>query len=73
MRAFCESHNIQLVHGAPRKPQTQGLVERNNQTLKEKQADKTNWCNFIEEVAYKKNITVHRATSKSPYELLLHD
>ena len=78
MRALCESHNIKLVHGAPRTPQTQGLVERNNRTvkenlsniIKEKQADKTEWCNFVEEAAYKKNITVHRATSKSPYEVV---
>ena len=78
IRAFCESHNIKLVHGVPRTPQIQGLVERNNRTvkenlsniIKEKQADKTKWCNFVEEAAYKKNITVHRAKSKSPYEVV---
>ena len=55
MRAFCESHNTNLVHGAPRTPQTQGLVERNNRTVKEnlsniiqeKEADKTKWCSYL--------------------------
>lgn len=32
---FCSKHKIDLVHGAPRTPQTQGLVERNNRTIKE--------------------------------------
>ena len=35
MQEFCQEHDIQKVHGAPRKPQTQGLVERNNRTVKE--------------------------------------
>ena len=30
MQEFCQKHGIQNVHGAQRKPQTQGLVERNN-------------------------------------------
>ena len=39
MIVFCNEHHIELVHGAPRTPQTQGLVERNNRTLKENLAN----------------------------------
>ena len=35
MQKFCQNHGIQKVHGAPRKPSTLGLVERNNRTAKE--------------------------------------
>ena len=36
IRGFRESHKINFVHGAPRTMKTQGLVERNNQTVKQK-------------------------------------
>lgn len=75
---FCNEHQIELVHGAPRTPQTQGLVERNNRTLKEnlanilkeKQVSLNTWCNHVGEAAYKRNITKHRAVSRTPYELV---
>ena len=35
MSELCGKHNIKQVHGAPRTPSTQGLVERNNHTVKE--------------------------------------
>lgn len=36
MSDLCGKHNIiKKVHGAPRTPSTQGLVERNNRTAKE--------------------------------------
>ena len=78
MKDFCQRHQIELVHGAPRTPQTQGLVERNNRTakenltniLKEKKVSLDTWCLFLGEAAYKKSITKHRATSRTPYELV---
>ena len=78
MTDFCNKHKIDLVHGAPRTPRTRGLVERNNRTikenlvniLKEKQVSLNTWCRFVGETAYKSNVTIHRATSKSPYELV---
>ena len=79
IRAFCESHKINLVHGAPQTSQTQGLVERNNQTVQQnlsniikekKKLIKQNGSIFWGEAAYKTIITVHGATLKSPYELL---
>ena len=79
MQEFCEKHGIKQVHGAPRTPQTQGLVERNNRTakenltniLKEIQADLNSWCSKLGEAAYKKNITFHRAVKQTPYRLVL--
>ena len=35
MKEFCHKHQINPVYGAPRTPQTQGLVERNNIMAKE--------------------------------------
>ena len=35
MEAFCEENRIQVAHGSPRTPTTQGLVERSNQSWKE--------------------------------------
>ena len=75
---FCNKHKIDLVHGAPRTLQTQGLVERKSITvqenlaniLKEKQVSLNTWCRFVGEATCKKNVTIHRATSKSPYELV---
>ena len=76
MAEICKTHKIKQVHGAPRTPTTQGLVERNNRTVKEnmkniitkKNDEEVNWCKTLSEAAYKKNIFVHSATGKSPYE-----
>ena len=75
MKNLCETHNIKLVHGAPRNPSTQGQVERNNSTvkvnitnvLKEKYLQPSHWCEVEHEAAYKKNISLHRAIRKTPY------
>jgi len=75
MAEFCNVHKIKQAHGAPRTPTTQGLVEHNNHTVKEnmkniteKNDEEVNWCKTLSEAAYKKNIFVHSATGKSPYE-----
>ena len=78
MADFCERNSIKQTHGNPRTPITQGLVERNNKTIKEnmsnilKEKGKNNqtWCTILNEAAYKKNITVHSATKKTPYEIV---
>lgn len=75
MQQFCHSYSIAQVHGAPRTPTTQGLVERGNRTfkenlskiLREKKAELNNWCS---EAAYKKNITMHMMQPKK-FHLLL--
>ena len=63
MSELCKVNNIKQAHGAPRTPTTQGLVERNNRTvkenmnniLKEKQQPMNKWCTILNEAAYKKN------------------
>ena len=49
MQEFCQKHGIKQVHGAPRMPQTQGLFERNNRTVKNER-----WCSKLGKAAYKK-------------------
>ena len=77
MPEYCKAHKIKQVHGAPRAPTTQGLVEHNNRTVKEnmkniitqKNDEEAKWCKILREAAYKRNIVVHTsATGKSPYE-----
>ena len=78
MSELCGKHNIKQVHGAPRTPSTQGLVERNNRTVKENILNILNkrdeslgkWCTVLGEAAYKKNITLHRAINKVPYKVV---
>ena len=54
-------------------------MERNNRTVKEnilnilKERDESlgKWCTVLGEAAYKKNITLHRAINKVPYEVVV--
>ena len=60
---LCRKHQIKQVHGAPRTPLAQGLVERNNRTVKEnilnilKERDESlgKWCTVLGEAAYEGN------------------
>ena len=78
MSELCGKHKIKQVYGAPRTPSTQGLVERNNRTVKEnilnilKERDESlgKWCTVLGEAAHKKNITLHRAINNVPYEVV---
>ena len=78
MADLCERNSIKQVHGNTRTPTTQCLVECNNKTIKENMSNilqdkgKNNqtWCTILNEAAYKKNITVHSATKKTPYEII---
>lgn len=69
--------HITIIHGRPRHPQSQGQVERVNQTVKRFIAKKlygtssNRWIDVHDEAIYGYNTTVHRATSKSPF-LLFH-
>ena len=63
---FCLNNGITIKHGAPRTPQTQGLIERSNRSCKEdlhtcivSMAGKnvSNWCKYLGEVCYTRNIS----------------
>ncbi|CAF4947546.1 unnamed protein product [Pieris macdunnoughi] len=65
-----------IVHGGPRRPQTQGSVERSNQDVENmlrcwmKDNDSANWsvgCYFVQ---YYKNSSFHRIIGRSPYRAL---
>ena len=77
MENFCTENGIKVVHGSPRTPTTQGLVERSNRTWKEDMCtliistagkDVKHWCQYLNEVSYTRNITHHRAIRTTPYE-----
>ena len=61
MDTFCKNNGITITHGAPRTPQTQGLIERSNRSCKEDMQtfivstagkDVSNWCKYLGEVSY---------------------
>lgn len=65
-----------IVHGNPRRPQTQGSVERSNQDVENmlrawmNENKSTNWsvgCFFVQ---YFKNASLHRIIGRSPYKAL---
>ena len=59
IQELCQKHGIKQAHGAPRMPQAEGLVARNNRTVKENttnilkeiQADLSSWCSKLGEAA----------------------
>ena len=77
MQQFCQENGIQIAHGSPRTPTTQGLVERANRTWKENaravimskvQSKVNKWCKCTLEISYTMNITYHSAIKTTPYE-----
>ena len=77
MQQFCQENGIQIAHGSPCTPTTQGLVERANRTWKENaravimskvQSKVNKWCKCTLEISYTMNITYHSAIKTTPYE-----
>ncbi|CAG8627028.1 6425_t:CDS:2, partial [Paraglomus occultum] len=68
--------NLRIIHGRPRHPQSQGLVERGNAILKKKIAKwmethkRTDWTSALGRVVYAMNCEVCRTTKFSPYQLV---
>jgi transposase InsO family protein len=68
--------NVRVIHGRPRHPRSQGQIERANQTIKrclEKALNgvqEKRWIDFLPTVVHKYNITIYRATNKSPFCLV---
>lgn len=67
--------NVQIIHGRPRHPQAQGQIERANQTLKRwlakslHESGSNRWINILDKIVHKYNLTIHRATGRSPFML----
>lgn len=83
IKHLCETFKIKLIHGRLRHPQSQGQVERLNQTLTryiQKQLtskydenknmnENKKWVELYKKVTYEYNCAKHTATNKSPFEL----
>lgn len=74
---LCKRFKIKFIHGRVKHPQSQGQVERLNQTLTRmiqknifEQKNKR-WIETLEKVVYNYNITFHSATKKTPFILFL--
>ncbi|KAI5151152.1 hypothetical protein ENBRE01_1935, partial [Enteropsectra breve] len=72
--ALCDGLNICRIYGRVRHPQSQGQVERFNGTLKQRLrkslAGSTRWVDIHKKIIFEYNTHRHRATSKTPFELL---
>ncbi len=83
MDALIKEFDISFLHSRPRHPQTQGQVERFNQTLTRSlqkfiyeeseghiEGDKV-WTKYLSRVVYMYNLAKHSATRKTPFKLFL--
>ena len=68
--------STKIIHGKPRKPQSQGHVENANnrvenilQSLLEKECH-SHWAKLLDKVAYMKNTSLHTLLNSSPYKVL---
>jgi transposase InsO family protein len=72
MKDLLNEENIQHIRGRPRHPQSQGQVERANQTLVRMLAKSLHnaptkrWVTILPAIVKSYNISWHRATNKSP-------
>ena len=70
----CKAFGVEMVHGRPYHPQTQGCVERRVQTLKRRLAaifatgDCTDWERGLAHIEYQINITWTNSIGMSPWE-----
>jgi transposase InsO family protein len=76
MQAMIEILGAKFVHGAPWHPQSQGVVERVNSTLKKKlnaylDAHPGPWSPHLGVVTNIYNTTYHSTIRMSPYKVLL--
>lgn len=73
-REFCERLGIKVVFNATATPRANGQVERYNKTilasLASTSSDEERWDNEVTKVNWGLNVTMNKATGKSPFELL---
>ena len=76
MARLCVEFGIVHLRGRPRHPQTQGQVERANQTLVRSlqarigDSPRQCWVDILAEVVYDYNCTTHRAINRSPMSIV---
>ena len=71
----CKEFGIKRSITSAYHPQTNGLDEHTNQTLKQRLSKlvnehQNNWCDFLEEVAYSIQIQKQATTKYSPFYLM---
>lgn len=75
--SLCNKWKIKQIFGRARHPQSQGQIERLNQTIKRFLSRSLNltqekmWSRILDEVVYEYNTTFHRATGSTPIKILL--
>jgi hypothetical protein len=73
---LAKQYGIQILHGRPRHPQSQGLVEKANGTFKMKlrawcqDSGSTEWSKALPEIALSMNRQRHSTTATSPYQVV---
>src|SRR5690606_12695404 len=76
---ICTALNIQVRHGRPRHPMSQGQVERLNQTIgrgftkmlwdEDNRLQHTSWIDLVPKFVFSYNTTVHSAHGHTPREV----
>jgi len=69
---ICDHWGINIIHGRPRHPQSQGQVERLNRTIKERLRKacvigSNRWIDNHRRIVYQYNNTIHTATKQKPF------
>jgi transposase InsO family protein len=73
---ICDRYKIRHVRGRPRHPQTQGQVERFNQTITRKlqtcmfESKSFRWIDILDDVVFAYNTSLHTATKQTPFEAM---
>ena len=71
-----KKYGIKVLNGRPRHPQTQGLVEKHNSTLKRKlqawiqDSGCRHWAQALPEISLSMNHQIHSTTGESPYRVV---
>jgi hypothetical protein len=74
--ALLKHYGIKLKNGRARRPQTQGLVEQGNSTLKarlakwKRMSGSSEWSRALPDIARSINTTVHESTKMTPFEIV---
>ena len=80
VKQVCETFNIKIKHGHPRHLQSQGQVERLNQTIsrgftkllqdRNNQLQKKNWVDMLDAFVISYNSTMHTAHKRTPQKVM---